>query len=289
MLFRRMRPAILALGVTLAFAGCEPTSVNTPQSIASESAQAEQLVYELRSKGALMENDAVDRYVAGIVQRLDAARGRGSVPIRSHVVKDADVNAFTPGGGHLFVNAGLIAAMQNEAQLATVVAHEIGHIDRGHIQAGQARRGAVGLGAAAALIGGAMLGLDPQLTEFGVDLGAQYAMSSFTREQERDADLTAGRYLASAGYNVAEGANSFGVLRQIAGGPGGGFLSTHPPTGERQQAMLASASELGATSGRTGKSEHDTATRKLREELLQFYRQNNRMREAAVIGANLAN
>lgn len=127
------------------------------------------------------------------------------------------------------------------------------------------------------------------MTEFGVDLGAQYAMSSFTREQERDADLTAGRYLAAAGYNVAEGANSFGVLRQIAGGPGGGFLSTHPPTGERQQAMLASASELGATSGRTGKSEHDTATRKLREELLQFYRQNNRMREAAVIGANLAN
>lgn len=289
MLFRRMKPAVLAVAAMLAFAGCQPTSVNTPQSIASESTQAEQLASELRSKGVLMENTAVDRYVSGIVQRLDSARGRGSVAIKSHVVKDADVNAFTPGGGHLFVNAGLIAAMQNEAQLATVVAHEIGHIDRGHIQAGQARRAGVGLGAAAAMLGGAMLGLDPQLTEFGVNLGAQYAVNSFTREQERDADLTAGRYLAAAGYNVAEGANSFGVLRQISGAPGGGFLSTHPPTGERQQAMLASASELGATSGRVGKAEHDSATRNLREELLQYYRQNNRQREAAVISANLAN
>src|SRR5690625_4144021 len=145
MLFRRMRPAMLAIGVTLAFAGCQPTSVNTPQSIASESAQAEQLVAELRSKGALMENQAVDRYVAGIVQRLDSARGPGTVPIRSHVVKDADVNAFTPGGGHLFVNAGLIAAMQNEAQLTTVVAREISHIDRGQIQARQVRRTRVGI------------------------------------------------------------------------------------------------------------------------------------------------
>ncbi|HET7410727.1 MAG TPA: M48 family metalloprotease, partial [Paracoccaceae bacterium] len=248
--FFRMKPAVLALAASLAFAGCEPTAQNTPQSIAAERQQAQQLVSQLRAQNALVEDSGLNSYVRGIVQRVAATRGPGSVPIQSYIIKDADVNAFTPGGGYLFVNAGLIAAMENEAQLATVLAHEIGHIDRGHIQAGQARRAGVGLGAAAAMLGGALLGVDPQLTEFGVRLGSQYAVSSFTREQERDADLTAGSYLAEAGYNVAEGANSFGVLRRIAGGPGGGFLSSHPPTGERQQAMIAMASRLGATAGR---------------------------------------
>ena len=285
---RRMKPAALALAATLAFAACEPTAQNTPQSIAAESAQAQQLVNQLQAQNALVEDRGLNGYVRGVVQRAAATRGPGSVAIQTYIIKDADVNAFTPGGGYLFVNAGLIAAMENEAQLATVLAHEIGHIDRGHIQAQKARQTGVGLGAAAAMLGGALLGVDPQLTDFGVRLGAQYAVSSFTREQERDADVTAGRYLADANYNLVEGANSFDVLRRIAGGQGGGFLSTHPPTGERQQAMVAAASRLGATSGRVGEPEYDAATRQLREEALQYYRQANRQREAAVVGANLA-
>jgi beta-barrel assembly-enhancing protease len=288
-MFGKMKPVAFALALSLSFAGCEPTAVNTPQSIASEGAQAQQLVRQLQSQNALVEDRALNSYVRGIVQRIAATRGPGAVPIQTYIVKDADVNAFTPGGGYLFVNAGLIAAMENEAQLATVLAHEIGHIDRGHIQAQQARQTGVGLGAAAAMIGGAMLGIDPQLTDFGVRLGAQYAVSSFTREQESDADLTAGGYLASAGYNVAEGANSFDVLRRIAGGQGGGFLSSHPPTGERQQAMIATASRLGATTGRVGEPEYDAETRALRQEALNYYRQAGRSREAAVVGANLSN
>jgi predicted Zn-dependent protease len=288
-MFRKLKPVALALAVSLSFAGCEPTAVNTPQSIAAESAQAQQLVGQLRAQNALVEDASLNGYVRGIVQRIAATRGPGSVPIQTYIVKDADVNAFTPGGGYLFVNAGLIAAMENEAQLATVLAHEIGHIDRGHIQAQQARQTGVGLGATAAMLGGALLGIDPQLTEFGVQLGAQYAVTSFTREQERDADLTAAGYLASAGYNVVEGANSFDVLRRIAGSPGGGFLSSHPPTSERHQAMIAAAQRLGATSGRVGEAEYDAETRALRQEALTYYQRAGRPREAAVVAANLSN
>lgn len=286
---RGMKPAALVVAASLAFAGCQSTAVNTPQSIASERSQATQFVRQLEAKDALVEDAGLNTYVRGIVQRIAATRGAGGVPIRAYIIKDADVNAFTPGGGYLFVNAGLIAAMENEAQLAAVLAHEIGHIDLGHIQAQKVTRTGVGLGAMAAMLGGAMLGVDPQLTEFGVRLGSQAAVSSFTREQEQEADQMAGRYLAAAGYNVLEGARSFDVLRRIAGGPGGGFLATHPPTTERQQHMTQLAHQLGATGGRVAEGTYDRETRALRQELLTYYRQAGRGSEAAVVGANLAN
>ena len=211
----------------------------------------------------------------------------GAVPIQPYIVKDADVNAFTPGGGYLFVNAGLLAAMENEAQFATVVAHEIGHIDRGHIQAGQATRTGVQLGAAAAQIGGALLGVDPQLTQLGVGLGAQAAVSSFTRTQERDADATGVRYLAAAGYDADEGARSFEVLRRLYGDGGVPFLNSHPPTGERQQMLTEAAAELNATEGYVGDAEYDRAVRPLRQEVLQYYESQGRDREAAQVRNNL--
>ena len=286
-MLRSPRTLALAFAASLALAGCEPTAQNTPQSLAQERAQSQQLVQQLRARNMLVEDRSLNNYVQGVVNRIERTRPPGAVPIEAYIVKDADVNAFTPGGGHLFVNAGLLAAMENEAQFATVVAHEIGHIDRGHIQAGRATRSGVQLGAAAAQIGGALLGVDPQLTQLGVGLGAQAAVSSFTRTQERDADATGGRYLASAGYNVAEGARSFEVLRRLYGEGGVPFFNTHPPTGERQQALTQAAAQLGATGGYVGEAEYDRAVQPLRREVLQFYEQSGRAREAAQVRQNL--
>ncbi len=286
-MLRTLRPLALAFAATLAVAGCEPTAQNTPQSLAQERAQSQQLVRQLEAKNMLVEDRALNSYVGSVVDRIERTRPPGSVPIQPYIIKDADVNAFTPGGGYLFVNAGLIAAMENEAQFATVIAHEIGHIDRGHIQAGQATRTGVQLGAAAAQIGGALLGIDPNLTQLGVGLGAQAAVSSFTRTQERDADLTGVRYVAAAGYDADEGARSFEVLRRLYGDGGVAFLNSHPPTGERQQALTQAAVELGATQGYVGEAEYDRATQPLRQAALQYYESAGRDREAAQVRQNL--
>lgn len=284
-MLRTLRP--LALAATLAVAGCEPTAENTPQSLAAERQASQQMVQQLQSRGMLVENRSLNSYVRGVVERIERTRPPGAVPIEAYIVKDADVNAFTPGGGHLFVNAGLLAAMENEAQFATVVAHEIGHIDRGHIQAGQATRTGVQLGAAAAQIGGALLGIDPNLTQLGVGLGANLAVSSFTRTQERDADATGVRYVAAAGYDVDEGARSFEVLSRLYGNGGVPFFQSHPASAERQQALTQAAAELGATEGYVGDAEYDRAVRELRQEALQFYEQSGRAREAAQVRQNL--
>ena len=290
---KRFFRALAVVGMTagaVSISACAPTAQNTQQSLAQEQANARKLVAQLESKDALIKDRGLNTYVRGIMDRVAAQRPKGSVPLNTYIVKDGDVNAFTVGGGYVFFNAGMIAAMENEAQLASVAAHEIGHIDRGHIQAGQANRTGVQLGAALAGIAGAALGVPGQITNLAVNLGANYAVNSFTRTQETDADNTGVRYLAGAGYNVLEGAKSFEVLRRLYGdskGPAAAFFSSHPPSSERQANLTAQAKQLGATKGRVAPNTYDKQTARIRKDVLKFYDANGRTKEAAQIRRNL--
>ncbi|MEM1383457.1 MAG: M48 family metalloprotease [Pseudomonadota bacterium] len=281
----------LALAFSLGLAACAaPTAQNTETSLQQERQASEQVVRQLEEKNALMKDQRLNTYLRGVVNRVARERPPGSVPLKTYVVRDADVNAFTTGGGYLFFNAGMLAAMENEAQLASVAAHEIAHIDRGHVQAGRANRQGVQLGAAAAAIGGSLLGVPGDLINLGVGLGANYAVNSFSRTQESDADETGIQYLAAAGYNAAEGAKSFAVLRRLYGSQTGAqalFFASHPSSGDRLQTLTRRASELGATKGRVGRDTHDAATRALRRDILKFYNSEGRDKEAQQIRRNL--
>lgn len=285
-MLRYIRSTVLALTAAFAIGACAPTAQNTQQSLAQEQARSEQLVRELDSKGQIIKTRALNTYVRGVVSRVAAVRPKGAVPIKTYIVKDANVNAFTTGGGYVFFNAGMLAALQNEAQVATVAAHEIAHIDRGHIQAGQSQRTGVQLGAALATIGAAVAGVNPNLVQPIVGLGAQAVVSDFSQTQERDADNVGIRYLATAGYNGLQGAKSFAILRELYG-DGGGFLSSHPAPSARESSLTQQSKQLGATGGRVGTNAHDRATRSLRREILAFYESSGRNREAALIRRNL--
>jgi predicted Zn-dependent protease len=291
-MIRALRSTLLALTAALAVSACAPTAQNTAQSLADEQRASAQLVRQMESKNALIKDRGLVSYVNNVVGRVAKQRPRGAVPLRSYLVKDADVNAFTTGGGYLFFNAGMLAAMENEAQFASVVAHEIAHIDRGHVRAGKATRQGVQTGAALAQIGGALLGIPGQVTNLAVGLGANYAVNSFTRTQETDADNTGFGYLARAGYNGIEGAKSFEVLRNLYGDKKGvqaTFFSSHPASSDRQANLNRLARQNGATKGRIGNNTHDNAVRKLRRDILKYYEKNGRNREAAQIRRNLRN
>lgn len=291
-MIRTLKSLGLALTAALAVSACAPTAQNTAQSLAQEQRASQQLVQQMQQKDALIKDRGLVNYVNGVVSRVSKQRPQGSVPLQTYLVKDADVNAFTTGGGYLFFNAGMMAAMENEAQFASVVAHEIAHIDRGHVQAGRATRQGVQTGAAIAQIGGALLGVPGQVTNLAVGLGANYAVNSFTRTQETDADTTGFQYLARAGYNGIEGAKSFEVLRNLYGdakGPQAAFFSSHPASSDRQANLTRLAQQNGATKGRVGNNTHDRAVRKLRQDILKFYDKNGRKKEAAQIRRNLRN
>ena len=287
---RIIRTLAIAALVACGMAACSPTAQNTKSSLASEQATARKLVAQLEEKKAFYKDRKLNSYLNSIVKRVAKHRPPGSVPLQTYIIRDADVNAFTVGGGYVFFNAGMIAAMENEAQLASVAAHEIGHIDRGHVQAGQANRSGVQLGAALAGIGGALLGVPGEVTNSLVGLGANYAVNSFSRTQEIDADNTGIQYMAGAGYNVLEGANSFAVLSRLYGnqtGAAAAFFSSHPPSKERQANLAQQARSLGATDGRVAAKKYDRETARLRKDILKFYEAKGRDKEAAQIRRNL--
>ena len=287
---RIFRSAVLALATALAVSACAPTAQNTAQSLAQEQRAAAQFVQKLDQNGKLYKDSRLNGYLRGIMDRVAKQRPPGSVPLRTYIVRDADVNAFTPGGGYVFFNAGMLAAMENEAQLAAVAAHEIAHIDRGHITAGRANRQGVQIGAALAGIGASILGVPGELTNLAVGLGANYAVNSFSRTQESDADTIGMTYLAAAGYNGVEGAKSFAVLRRLYGdskGPAAAFFASHPAASDREASLTNQARQLGATRGRIAERTYDSRTRALRREVLKFYESQGRTREANQIRRNL--
>ena len=289
---RLFRAFAVSLALTGAVSACAPNTQNTQAAIAQEQAASRELVAKLRSNDKLITDKGLNSYVNSVVNRIAAQRAPGSIPLRAYIVKDASINAFTTGGGYLFVNAGLLAAMENEAQWATVAAHEVAHIDRGHISAGKANRQAIGVIGAIAQIGAAAAGVGGAGTNALIGLGQNAAASSFSRSQETDADTTGFGYASRAGYNMVEGARSFEVLSRVYGSRGGiaaAFFSSHPQSPERQAQLTRLAQQSGSTKGRIGKQTHDKATRKIRREVLQFLESEGRNAEAAQIRKNLRN
>lgn len=287
---KKFRAFATALMLTGAVGACATTAENTPASIAQEQADSRELLAQLREQDAIIEDRRLNAYVNRVVNRIAAERPPGAVPAQAYIVKDAGINAFTTGGGYLFVNAGLLAAMENEAQWATVAAHEIAHIDRGHISAGKANRQGVGLAGGLAQVGAAVFGVGGGLTNAVIGLGQNASVSSFSRSQEIDADTSGFNYAADAGYNMVEGARSFEVLNRVYGGQQGlaaAFFSSHPQSADRQANLTQLARQSGSAQGRVGAETHDEATREIRREVLEFLESEGRSREAAQVRRNL--
>jgi predicted Zn-dependent protease len=167
-------------------------------------------------------NAEINRYVQEIGRRLAANSDRPNLPYTFQVVDDKSVNAFATAGGFIYVNTGLLETAENEAELASVIAHEIGHVGGKHLVK-QMRQRALASGVATAA------GLDRnQAVAIGVDLALNRPRS---RQDEFDADKRGLRTLARAGY-AQSGMVSF-MQKLLKKGSVPTFLSTHPATGDR--------------------------------------------------------
>jgi predicted Zn-dependent protease len=175
----------------------------------------------------LYRNSTINRYINEIGQRLAQESQRPDIPYTFQVVDDKGINAFATMGGFVYVNTGLIAAADNEAQLASVMAHEIGHIAGRHsIQ--QMRQMAIARGVASAA------GLDRSTA---VGIGVELALRRpNSRQDEFEADQMGLQYLTQAGY-APSAMVAFMEKLLRSGGSVPSFLSTHPATGDRIKAL----------------------------------------------------
>ncbi|MEA5450937.1 M48 family metallopeptidase [Leptolyngbya sp. CCNP1308] len=182
-----------------------------------------QIDRQLKAQGVRVynRNSSINSYINEIGQRLAANSDRPNLPYTFQVVDDNSVNAFATAGGFVYIQTGLIRAAANEAELAGVMAHEIGHITGRHA-INQMRQQALASGVA-----GALEVRQDALVNIGVQLALQLPNS---REAEYDADRRGFNNLGRAGYDTT-GFISF--MQKLEGGNSAEFLSTHPNPGNR--------------------------------------------------------
>jgi len=175
------------------------------------------------SEVQLYRNPQVNRYIDQLGQRLAPNSSRPDLPFTFQVVKDESVNAFATTGGFVYINTGLLKAADNEAQLASVIAHEIGHITNRHLIK-QMQETAIAQGVATTA------GLDNNTAvQIGVDLALSRPNS---RQDEFEADKTGLELLRRSGYaESAIVAFMEKLLKQGSSVPT--FLSRHPATKDR--------------------------------------------------------
>ncbi|MCC3427820.1 MAG: M48 family metalloprotease [Microcoleus sp. PH2017_01_SCD_O_A] len=186
-----------------------------------------QINQQLTSREFKIDRDrATTAYINRIGQRLAQESDRPDIPYTFQVIDDNNINAFATMGGFVYVNKGLMAAADNEAELASVIAHEIGHISARH-SIKQMRQMAIASGVASAT------GLDgSKAVQIGVELALRRPHS---RQAEYEADQLGLQTMGRSGYAQSGMVDFMKKLLNKPSPPS--ILSTHPATSDRIAAI----------------------------------------------------
>ena len=212
------------------------------------------------SNQPLVEDGPLLDYVREVGRKMAKVSHRPDLEYHFNIIDSPEINAFALPGGYVYVNRGLLAYINSEADLAAVLGHEIAHITARHAVQQQAR-GALARGAAVA--GGIVAGVATgsgyaasQISEVA-SLWAQTGLSGFGRENELEADSLAAGYLVEAGYDPKAMIEVITVLKnqedfnRVATGGGStyhGLFATHPRNDRRLQEAIEQVDQLNTSS-----------------------------------------
>ncbi len=257
----RCAAAILAL--SLAAGGCARNPVTGERQLvlvseAQEIEMGRQAAQEAGQSLGLVQDQALQDYVQRIGAALAADSERPELPWTFRVVDDPTPNAFALPGGFIFFTRGLMNLMENEAELASVLGHEIGHVTARHsvAQISRAQIAQLGLGLGTVFF--------PQLEPLGglASGGLGLLFLKYGRDAERQADELGFRYALREGFDVREMADVFQALArtgELEGqSPIPSWLASHPAPAERieevRQRLANVEGSLG--SARIGREEY---------------------------------
>lgn len=237
--------ATMALAAAAAFTGCatDPTTGDRFFSIYTwdqETALGLEAATSFTDEfGGELPNESVRAYVTEVGSSMIPHIEEGvpdDLPWEFTILNSDVVNAFALPGGQVFITRGLASQLDNEAQLAGVLGHEIGHVTARHGNQQMSKSVALqgGLAASALVIGAADEG--SVLREYGqyglpvAQVGGQLVLLSYGRDAEYQSDELGMRYMSKAGYKPS---GQRGVMQKLAELSSGGqrppaWLSTHP-------------------------------------------------------------
>jgi predicted Zn-dependent protease len=186
----------------------------------------QQMNQELQQEVKISQNSQLNSYINEVGERLAANSDRPNIPYTFQVVEDSAVNAFATAGGFIYINTGLLKIADNEAEVASVLAHEMGHIEGKHLIK-QMRQKAIASGVATAT------GLDRNKA---VGIGVQLALNlPRSRKDEFDADKRGLANITRTGYAQSAMVSFMKKLQKSSSVPT--FLSTHPGARDRVIAL----------------------------------------------------
>jgi predicted Zn-dependent protease len=239
-LARVLAAGSLAVGVTTC--ATNPATGGRMLSLISESqeiAMGREADASIVAQMGLVPDTALQRYVSDLGLRLARASERPSLPWTFRVVDDPIINAFALPGGYIYVSRGILAHFNSEAELASVLGHEIGHVTARHSVQQLSKQQLAQIGVGVAQIAA------PRLGDFlGVAVaGLELLFLKFSRDDENQADQLGLRYMRRGGYDSREMVKVYVMLERVSGASGGGRIpdwqSTHPNPADRQQRINA--------------------------------------------------
>jgi predicted Zn-dependent protease len=228
-------------------------------SIKKEVEIGRQYAAEIDKSAKLLTDPAVAEYVNRLAQNI-ARNSDLKIPLTIKVIDMPDINAFALPGGFLYVNSGLLAAAEEEAEVAGVISHEVAHVAARHWASQMTK---------SSILQYAMVPLIFTPMSYPVYVGVSQAMNlgipltflKFSRSAESEADLLGLQYMYKAGYDPKAYVAFFGrIIDEQRRSPGSvpAIFSDHPMTGDRiikseeaikalpnRESHLVSTSEFG--------------------------------------------
>ncbi|MEX2515726.1 MAG: M48 family metalloprotease [Gammaproteobacteria bacterium] len=194
-------------------------------------------------------------YITRIGERLAAGSHRPELIYRFTLLDSKQINAFALPGGYIYITRGMLAYLNDEASLAAVIGHEIGHVTARHSvrQHGAAQMAGIGATLAAILVPGMNTPAAGQM----VNILGNAMLSGYGREHELEADRLGAEYMARAGYDPQRILDVLGLLKsqeqyaqelaRIEGREPGtyhGLFASHPDNDTRLQEVVATANAV---------------------------------------------
>ena len=255
-------------------------------SLEKEMALGRQLDIEVRKQARIVDDPIVSEYINRLGQNL-ARNSDVTFPVSFTLIEADDINAFTLPGGFIFVNTATLRLSDNEAELASVMAHELGHAAARHATRQATRNELVSAGTLPLFLLGPWTGL---LAHSAASLATPMFLFHFSREFETEADLLGIQYLWKAGYDPSASVDMFerveSTERRKPGSVSKLFL-THPLTADRIEKTQKNIDELlpGRAEYIINSSEYEAVRDRLAE-LSQQHKPESKEREHPTLRRN---
>ncbi len=237
----------LAIILLLAMASCAVNPVTQKKEVMLFSDQDEIEMGRSGHDAVLIQfgdydDQSLQSYIDQVGQRIALVSHRSNIPHHYMVVDSPVLNAFALPGGYIYITRGLLAYLNNEAQLAGVLGHETGHVAARH----GVKRYQKAIGAQFILFGVAVA-TESQGLALGTNLLLSAILQGYSRKDEHQADQLGTQYMYRAGYNPQEIAEFFRILEGMEKRTPNlieQLFASHPPTPHRIERTQAQTQEL---------------------------------------------